>query len=482
MRKKGSITVFLSLLLAAVLGASASICELIRIKCIETRYEEVIQNAGNSLLACFCPLLLKDYDLFFLDGGFGKNTVDLNLMKKEYKAYIDENIFPFEGMGLSKGGNLLQFKVKNIEIKGCEMAVDNKGEIFRKEAVEYMKESKKINLIKDILNLSDKKEKYGNFDASKENADKTLSLISDNELLSKVMDIIGDFKLIDTVDMVLKSKRISEKSIDNTKLPSLDKALNNEEDINNGDKSLISTVLFDEYILEHFGNYTNKKEKNLDYEVEYILAGNMEDKENLREVINRLLVLRQPFNYAYLNGDVKKREEAAKKAALIATLTMLPEYEEAFKQVILFYWSMKESVDDVKKLLDGKEVPLIKKSENKNAKEDINGKINLEKDKEKKEKDNGLKMDYKAYLHLLLLLTDEETKTLRTMDLIEKNISSNDEYKNFKIKNCIYSFEISQDIVTKGRFMPLSMLDNAYFGRINSSLGRAFSYKSQGGY
>ncbi len=101
----------------------------------------------------------------------------------------------------------------------------------------------------------------------------------------------------------------------------------------------------------------------LDYELEYILAGKESDRENMGAVADRLVLLRFVPNYAHLQSSAKKKGEARALAGTLCSLLAVPAVTEAAAQAILLAWAFGESVVDVRTLLKGNKVPLVKSEE-----------------------------------------------------------------------------------------------------------------------
>ena len=64
---------------------------------------------------------------------------------------------------------------------------------------------------------------------------------------------------------------------------------------------------FGQYLLSKLGNCTRPASSGLRYQVEYILGGKNSDRENLKSVATKLLLIRQGVNMAYLVSDGGKR-------------------------------------------------------------------------------------------------------------------------------------------------------------------------------
>ena len=66
----------------------------------------------------------------------------------------------------------------------------------------------------------------------------------------------------------------------------------------------------------------------------------------------------------YLLGDSGKKAEAEALAFALSVILLIPEGTEILKQLILLAWAAGESVADIRTLLLGGRVPLIKTAEN----------------------------------------------------------------------------------------------------------------------
>ena len=148
-------------------------------------------------------------------------------------------------------------------------------------------------------------------------------------------------------------------------------------------------------------------------QLEYLVAGKGSDRENLQSVINQLTLMREVVNFVYLQSDQEKQELALAVATVIGTATLSPEMIPALKQGILAAWAYAESLSDVRLLLDGQKVSLMKTQDQWHT--DL---LHLESSISGTEKqEEGL--DYEQYLRILMWKTRETVLTQRAMDLIE---------------------------------------------------------------
>ncbi|MCM1467600.1 MAG: DUF5702 domain-containing protein, partial [Alistipes sp.] len=184
-------------------------------------------------------------------------------------------------------------------------------------------------------------------------------------------------------------------------------------------QKLYEDFLYNKYIDIHFSNYRSpNKEGLLQYETEYVLGKKAGDKENLKEVISQLILLRFTMDFSYIICDTEKKNECLAMATALLGFTGVYGIIRLGEYLLLAAWAYGEAVNDVKILMDGGTVSLVKTSrEWKTKLEDIVSKT-ITGDSGGNE--NGL--DYGEYLQLLLFLENKEKKIFRTMDIMELNM------------------------------------------------------------
>lgn len=245
-------------------------------------------------------------------------------------------------------------------------------------------------------------------------------------------------------------------------------------------ESIGSTLLFQEYMKEHFSHYIYQKassssenskvmkeeERVLLYEMEYIVKGYDTDRENLSKTVISLLFIRLLSNFIAVLGDKSLGEEADIIAVGILGFTGMPVLVSILKYTILILYSLAEAMIDITVLLKEGQVTFIKRQEDFSLKLidliGINKEVIHQKANEKKAHSQNaeakLLMDYKEYLNLLLLIEREEIKSLRSLDLIQENIRKNYN-ENFYIKNCIQSLQIESEFSMENKFAAFSFID-----------------------
>ena len=126
--------------------------------------------------------------------------------------------------------------------------------------------------------------------------------------------------------------------------------------------SVLNELLFDEYLGEKCSCYTdNNGHKAMAYELEYILNGKNTDKANLRETVNKIMIIRYASDAMFILSNDKRKNEIKPVIEIITALLLLPDAAaEVLTDLILMGWAYGESVSDVKRLLAGEKVPIVK--------------------------------------------------------------------------------------------------------------------------
>lgn len=220
----------------------------------------------------------------------------------------------------------------------------------------------------------------------------------------------------------------------------------------------------DQYIQRKFGSYIKKIpewKQVLDYGLEYVAAGKGSDKENLKSVLNRILLIRTVVNFSAIYGDKTKKAQAQAAALAVVGFTGLQPLITLTKTFILLTWSIVESMVDIAGLLLKKHVPILKKSSDirtsfpqvfqikRNA---IVGRANQLK------KEDSHSFGYREYLLLFLAATKQSTRLYRVMDLIQHNMRLNG-YAGFQLGTCVYEVKVKGTMNFAAQFFRLSVLE-----------------------
>lgn len=237
------------------------------------------------------------------------------------------------------------------------------------------------------------------------------------------------------------------------------------------------TLLFTEYLLDHFACYTSGDAAGtLAYELEYLLCGNEKDQSNLSETVQRLLAVREAANLAYLAADASKQELAYSVALSLAGVTANPGIIYAVKCGLLAAWALAESVLDVRALLSGDKIAIIKNSAQWTSDLLHLGSVfssfgtatNCQ---------NGL--SYQRYLGFLLMMQAQKV-SYRAMNIQEHVIRSKEGFENFCMDHLVIDAEIAMNYSSHTIFTGMEQLTRNKKRAFTIPVQQSFSYRKAG--
>ena len=222
-------------------------------------------------------------------------------------------------------------------------------------------------------------------------------------------------------------------------------------------KDITNKGIFVKYIELYFNNYAKISEYGNDdtalkYEMEYILNGNLNDKDNLTETIKKLVEVRNLSNGAYLITDGEKMQEITTLAETVATAIGMPFLTPVAQAVIIEAWALTEAVIDVRQLLNGEKVPIVKNSENWNS--SIKN-IGTFEDGRK----NNTGLTYTQYLQTMIMTQKTKNTVFRTMDLVQVNMQKRYN-KDFLISECFGMCEVEANLRIEPVFTSLPIVSH----------------------
>ena len=131
MRKKGSVTVFLTLILSLLLSLICASIESVRMASARTQILNGMDIGLYSLFGQYDKELLTDYDLFALDGSRGGGQLDLAAVCDELEVYMNPVLKQ----------NSQKLTLCQSGLTGYRLLTDQKGEAFYQQIVGYMQET-----------------------------------------------------------------------------------------------------------------------------------------------------------------------------------------------------------------------------------------------------------------------------------------------------------------------------------------------------
>lgn len=440
---RGEMTVFLSLTLMLIAALLFTLVEGARFKCLRSMADMDRVMEAQSAFAEYDVMLLKEYGLLFLDDSYGTGTENVKRIAERIMTLSEANLNP----DLTFGSDLLRMRMVDCSVDCYELATDYGGEAFRKQVVEYVKENLGSIAI-DAFGRRIKEGESGTTEPDTAGFDPSGTVSSGKQAVSDAKaaaqaakekgeelpdcgippatDYEDPLELFDMLSgsspLVLVMPEGKEVSVKKADLSDslLKRTLYTGNYPQKTGANYADTLFYMMYLNQQFGCCTKVKPgKRLDYELEYILCGHDSDRENLEAVVRRILLIREMTNWLYLQTDAEKKAIADSIAVAIAGATLSPELIPVIRQAILVAWSLVESLMEIRTLLSGGRVAVVKTAAD--WKTDVlHAATSFRKGEGTESKSKGF--SYSDYLFQFLMLENRTTLNMRTMDMMEQNI------------------------------------------------------------
>ena len=421
--KKGSVTVFLTSILVAMIMAGFAFVNAASSICGASYSDAVLDLAGRSVLAEFDRRLKDEYGIFAYYGLEDKVKADVKL----YASASFNKTLPGEARWFKSGvTDLFRLRLESLEADLADYSLMDVG-VFEKQVEEYMNflmVQKGIGFIRNLWK-------------SGENKDKTEGQSEERTLVNQ-----AEINSLPSGGYAANGIDISAVA---SSLSSLSDTVFNES---------ASAFKVNEYILSHFKYCVGgdkEKESFFKNEVEYILYGKMSDGDNKNRFKTDFFALREILNLAHIAANPKKRE------AIIVMSEPFGPFATAAAALIWAAWSLAETENDAKLIMEGKNVAFWKTDDTwaltlknavsarseKDEKNVITG-VNVRAKPRSKSvsPSSGAGQSYADYLRIFLYFEKRETKLLRTMDLIQLNLRGS-YYSDFLIKEHYTGFRLT---------------------------------------
>ncbi len=210
-----------------------------------------------------------------------------------------------------------------------------------------------------------------------------------------------------------------------------------------GVEAMAEKILLIVYLEENFSNFSEKEAKGaLHYEQEYLLFGHKVDRSNVQAATLAILGIRIVLNMVHTFTDTSKNLQATELATGLLGAFGMPFLITACKYVILFAWGLQNAQLETAAILQGREVPFWVSSTSFRVKLSeiftMNKDARMARCSSYQIAESGA-FNYQYYLLLFLLLSDEDSLTVRAMDLIQCNLQLYYD-PEFRMEDCYYSF------------------------------------------
>ena len=465
--KNGYITLYLTLTLGIMLSFVFVLLEAVRDKTIRTEAEGVMDIGLYSVFGEFNRQLLEQYDLFFIDTSYGEGRPDVKRSEEHLQYYMNENFRKERMEGWLGFRDLTALSCDNAEFECYMYASDRQGDVLKTQIINYMQDRTGIELAESLLSEFGiiKNGNYMSMDISGRwnAADETLNALIEEKQQEMIDPETGEEIPIELDNPASHVKNIKAQGILGLALPP-EKSISSmtihpeyylsHRELKQGqgtlnlqenliDKATEKFLLW-EYLMEKCSTYSDSKEKSvLKYQIEYLLHGKASDLENLEDVVKNILHIREGINYLYLVSDKEKVAQADALAWVVSAILLSPEIKDAVKATILFAWSYAESVKDMRILLDGNKLPLLKSENTWNT--PLSQLLMFTSCLDRYEiSSEG--MTYEDYLKFFLSLKSEREILYRFMDICEMDIRITQGNEFFQMDGCISAVEAKANV------------------------------------
>ena len=280
--------------------------------------------------------------------------------------------------------------------------------------------------------------KYGIADEDKE------------DKLKQLKDLLSDGIL---ALVIPENREVSSKTINNLSLPS------NATTGGYIGRNLAERLLINEYLGTYFADFTDDIDTPLSYELEYILHGSSSDKENLENAVLKILAIREGLNYMHIISDTTKMQMAYELAVTISGALCLPQIIFLIKFLIIAVWALVESAMDVKCLLAGGKIPIVKSKDD--WRSNLSSLFNILSVNTLEEIEiSGKGINYEGYLKMLLYIEDPVKRNFRMMDIMQLDIGVGQ--NDFLIQDMVYGIDASIGCGTKRIFSEIPMFSEEF--------------------
>lgn len=411
--KRGSLTIFLALSMMVFLTFCLVLTEGIRFYYVRARAEQAMNLAEFSVLSEYQYELLSQYGVFFLELDYEQGEEHTIVLEQRLQNYLSKNAEEVTTMGLAA--------------KNFRRATDAAGLPFFKQAVEYIKVKSGYKVFEELTGFS---QNLGqSVDLGKileENAGAASSILQgyvDEEGKPKFSISLPSVSFPSVqmlTDAVFGSEAMLSKKTINLRERILNRTLKKGEGtkVESGfaDMQLFHGYLFEKFY--HYGAGNKSVWKNaLEYQLEYIIAGEESDIKNLENIMWRIFLMRAGGNYFLYHGDAKRMAQAEAEAAMLVGITGNVTLIQMVREILLISQAIEEGIKETKSIFAGASVPLNQSG----AFAEIF-------------------IGYEQYLYLFLNTMDQKQKVYRTMDLIELEVREKSGYQDFRLDHCTDSF------------------------------------------
>lgn len=490
--KKASMTPFCTLCLMLIASVLFALLESVRVHGLDY-YASLKTEAGlDSLCAEYQPLLWEQYGMLALDGAYGTEYFSEEYVTERLEELISMQSTKEGSVFFPKGMDLFGLSLKEAELEGYALLTDEHGELFLKYVAERMKEKLPIGIAEDIYtryqshnlgqdngstireaeetlewaktkkwNEIEEKLREAKTEDEEELARADLWMLNSSRVktLENLLGSVSDLKSKSVLSMILGDVSQLSNKISKPETYILDRKRKEGNIHYTREADWYQRVLVLQYMDEFFSCYGEPKEGHyLDYEMEYVLSGKNSELKNLEAVLQKIILVREMANVTSLLKDAEKMRQAEEMAMGISLLIgENPAVVKVVQMGLIAAWAYSESILDVRALMDGEKISIIKNQEEWTLKMTDMLQV-FQVGTKAKGCEKGF--NYKDYLKLLLLTEREQTMAYRMLEVMEMSLHKNSDYKNCKMDQMILAVQYRLHFESRPVFFSLMTIGN----------------------
>lgn len=459
------LTVYLALCITLILSLCLTLIEGARRNGARLEAEIAAEVSLQSILAEYHRELFYQYNIFAVDSSYGTVLPGKANTERHLEYYLEKNLDikdVFLGSWFYR--DFFVLSPENVSVTKVSVLTDGGGAVFRSCAVQAIQDDVGLSLLTELqewlqeievngLEEGNVEEEMSRLDGEIQEYDgMELDIGEEEPYIFNVINPIsnleaqrrkGILKLVLGEDSKLSANAIRTEGLI---LDRMNKGQVNQgniavEQLSEGEQ-LLERFFFQEYLMQYMGHYGGEKDEGaLRYQIEYLVTEGDSDVENLRSVLKRICVIREAANTIYLYSDQEKSGAVELAAALVCNLALVPELTPVLEAAIILGWAYAESIYDIKTLLAGGKVPLLKDSEtwHYGLESALSGKLD-------EQEDTGTGISYEDYLRIFMMCTDIDTLTARAMNMVEADIRLTPGNEAFRLDGCYAGLEAHVEI------------------------------------
>lgn len=473
-KKRGSITIFLCLAGIFFLVLACVLVESVHTEGCRMAASQITDLGVFSIMGEYESAMLDKYDLFMLDGGRGSSALNLYDVGAQVKNYMDYHVKKTRTWLIDGNFTPWRPQISDLFVSGVTLATDRAGAEIVRQAVQFEKETIGFDLVDHFLewqrqgnNENEANAQYQNAEAnarnSMENAeahqreqDPSYGIFEDPSIV-KAEDprkTVDSLKKKGILGLTLgESTLVSTKEVQAHELPSRRARASGTISVNDDAGLLERQAYFTFYLTDHFDRYPDIGENILNYQQEYLIAGKLSDPENLKSVINRILLMREGVNFICAWTSPRMFQETLQLALAVTGIFAIPILVEATQTALLLAWAYGESLVDLRCLMAGKKVALVKTEENWQL--PLSQLLYLDQILQSVPPGASEGMTYQNYLNILLAMGNVSGEGLRAADLMEGYMKTRSNTSEFRIDHAITGIQVFTEWKIKPIFLSL---------------------------